>query len=612
MTIQKAQSAWLNQIARHRLIQQGITPTADAVSAAVKDITGGKQPGCPLFTPPPAVPGTVSSPAAWQKAWEMLKTDLAVAELASAELSNPDAEGLASLEGMIARLACLVAEASRMMDEQGSSVYVESFTDLRQIESSIADVERNIPACDAYVDLRHHLASIAPEGSEKTRVDLSDSKMIWWVTPRTEVKQVGQISNVGKDDGSFWGLLVPRAPLPITLTVKLHCSGVANCLYIDAVGLYSQIQVKVNGQPAQNVDQDGRFWVFREQSVQDVEIQLIKNAADDAQMDACYFVIQEIGLVRRRYRAEGILVTKPSRLAAPSFKLSTSCYLPPQTRMHYYFGTEENGRLRWQRCQPGEWQQVSGSRVSTGYLLRGETGYGEEVYPGIWSLGALPATDTARFQLDVGDGMWEVRAAPDVGGELDLAGWYQSASMPEGCLAGERSLPLATGRLYKLSTFVHCPRSAVVRNWRPIARNCTFICYCNHIRQRQEAAIDLALQEGVNRVEVIVRATEADAYFAPNLYVADVASEQFALAQSATQVSLYALRNNYPPGQLDVYAMENNLLLVNYNPLSAGNVRYRYRYYTYSGEQFGRLMVVMHTDDRTASPIISRLSIHWR
>lgn len=609
MIVKETQMAWLAEAARRHLAQRGVPPEGAAVEAAVAELTKETQPGQPLFAPPPAEPGTVSRPADWQRAWERLSTDLAVAEEAAAKLAGREKGTQEAIEGMVARLAGLVEEARRMIDEQGNAFYTESFADLTQTEAPVADEARNIPACSAHVDLRRHLASVPLNEEQSRRVDAASSEAVWWLSPQAEATQLGRLEEIGREGGSFWGLAVPRAPLPLTLTLRVRLSGVANHLGIDTVGRYEQIRVLVNGQAAQKVDKKGSLWAFPEQLVQSVEVQLTKNAADDAQEDSCYFVVQGISLVCRRYREEGVFVSRPLALAGSSFKLTVGQYLPPQTEAHYYFGTEEDGRFRWRRCTPGVWQELGGNMVATGYLLREGPGFGEEVYPGIWSLGTLPVTDAAQLQLDVGDGMWEVRSIPDPGGDLGLELWPLGAGDREGCLANERSLPLTAGRLYRLSTFVRCPRAAVVRDWQPLAVGCELVDYNNYIRQQQR---DLVLQEGINRVELIVRPTGAGAYLAPNLYVRDVASEQFALAQSAVPVSLYALRNSYPPGQLDVYALENGLLLVNYNPLSAGDVRYRYRYYTYGEGKSGRVMVVMRTADPAASPLISGLSIHWR
>ena len=590
------------------LVRKGKVPSPETVKAVLKNVAVP-----PLFIPPPVERGEVSDPAQWEKALVALEKDLDLAEKAVSSLVREKSNKWTIVENKMSRLELYAHSVEQLILNGGKGLYVDTFSNINGTEI-VGNNSRGIPGTTCEVDLQNRIVVLGQTGDACSKKDISRYQAYWFLQTKGNFKQSGHIQNIVLEKEQAWCLEVESLKYPVELKIRVESDSpvVANSLYLKVSGVFCETRVFVNGMEASRLN--NRAWFFPEQEIKEVEVFFLKDMPDSDYENVCYFSIQEISLYQKNYQKSGVYVTRPVQIEGAECRPEVSLTLPPETKAGYYLGLENSNTVKWIELDLNSWFKLPTVNVKQGVIRPEDRGYGEEIYPGIFRLTRLSDYQVKNFKLDVGEQMWLVQSGPTTpGAQPVLEEWINTKYDQISCLPCEDGFITTGSRIYRLYAAVTVPREIIIRDWRPTVQGHKIACFVNHVPQKTTGAITLYLNKGLNHIEFLVVSGEEDAYFAPNLYLGDVITRWSVLPKPAAAVTGYALQYNYPAKQLDVYAVENNFVLVNYDPKKIGNMRCACSYIlSTTSSPKARLMVTMHTENCQVSPVMDKLSLQWR
>lgn len=528
---------------------------------------------------------------------------------------------------------------NKLQHPSSHQVIYDTFDTFNHIDFR-GDEKKGIPATDAFVDLRNNQVMLNTVYMGAAKIDLSQATyQIELISSSSEEKKKPTIveetpfSHALKDTiNESWRYVVHKTqlePTAVEITIQLPAKVEANYLSLllhspkeTTVTLFLS-EDQTTWRPLKTYTAYNRVeWMF-DQSITGIKLRLEKSEPDFIQGTEFeyYFGLSHIHLKKESYLPKGYVVSAPYAIdnqVVDKITLQTEEAIYPYTSISYYIGIEEEGSIvEWQKIRPNEPLYFNQVNENTLLLESNTEGYGEQVDENFgiayYSIAKLPeAPLPKRTLLYMGDYMWKVETKqvdsvpeaylPTLKDWRDIRG-VETKFIPIELTHNQSQYELTPQSLQRFTTYVYCEKEEEIYNNDFNVGDARIQVYLNNNlikpiviegEGRERYKYNYRFQKGWNKIEILTYTTTLQP-FKPNLYLKDISTMVLAVKDPLYEISYYDLLNNTSKKDIGYFAVQDNQLVVNYDPktldVTGTGVRYRavYRYIPEGAKEISHL-----------------------
>jgi len=304
---------------------------------------------------------------------------------------------------------------------------------------------------------------------------------------------------------------------------------------------------------------------------------------------------------------DAVFVSAPHHAGATVFaSLEVDQWLPPGTTISYFVGADNNSdSINWRPVTPKN--QIIFAPLSQSFeqFKRTNHNYGDihVEYYGVkhYRIGELPPM-ALKPQLYVGSNMWmhESFTTNDVNPRPNLSNWNAPSLVREKLTPVGTTLQLEGQSYNRHIVYVHANDPLITTAEFSIIGNGIIVPYLNGSRMHGNNRYSMHFVKGWNRIELCSYAGDSDTVIITDIDLLEVGTDIYAHNQPIEQITPHDLYHNTFARNLHKFAIDNNNIIVNYNPFDLSENGISYTLYHYAADDISNMSVrVMATLKRT-------------
>lgn len=481
-------------------------------------------------------------------------------------------------------------------------VVFDTFNDFVGVDFN-GNKKRNIPATNAFIDLRHGWVGLDEIKAGSKKVNLATAHaVVKPISSFDDFVQLSSIDNCLKDTiNESWrhrAVMAEPKAAEISYKIELEEEQEINIISFTPQSARPTTIVLRTSRDGENYYEhlpkevsSLTEWNFDASVIKFIEFQMTKMEPDFAQGAEYhyYFGAQNISAKSVLFTQEGYLISQSHTIdrVIDKLQLNVDEVIPAGTKIEYFMAEDKlnDSILEWETIRPNktmlfhglEEKQVLVDSSSPLYGTFYDSLYNHDYYS-IMKLEHTPAPRTVNIL--VGEGMYQVDSmdfTSDATFIPTLDSWkgakeYTTSFIALNDAASPNEMPVQTEKLERMTVHITMAKDyTLYANALSKKEDMKVSVYLNNMEIKPiNQAYTYKFKAGVNKLEIIYYAPTGGA-IAPNLektYLESIgATDIYAKSDGLKEVDLYDLMNNTSKKDYTKFAIDkNNTVILNYDP----------------------------------------------